>query len=192
MKSPVTVLVALVFVGSLGLGCPAGIALAEDVVSHTPPYIDDCSDAAFRASHGLALPLNAMESCNAALNDALLSPKDRASLYVNRAVIFHIKHNLESAERDLDDAMRIMPQLPEIWVNLGALRISQKRNKEAVVALNRSLELGLQDAEVAYYNRALARENLGDVRGAYQDLKMAESLAPDCFATLESSGLALV
>jgi Flp pilus assembly protein TadD len=64
-------------------------------------------------------------------------------------------------------------------MNRGAVLIAENRPEEAIAALDRSLELGTPEPERALYDRALARERLGDVTGAYYDLLKAAQLNPN-------------
>ena len=42
-----------------------------------------------------------------------------------------------------------------------------------------AITLGMSDRlQLAYFNRGMARENLGDIRGAYYDYKRASDLDP--------------
>ena len=54
-----------------------------------------------------------------------------------------------------------------------------KRYKEALVDINKGIALGAKRPHIAYYDRAIADEALGDIRGAYEDYKKAVELEPD-------------
>ena len=49
----------------------------------------------------------------------------------------------------------------------------------AVAAITEALSLGVREPHKAYFNRAGAREALGDVRGAYEDYSTALEIQPD-------------
>ena len=49
----------------------------------------------------------------------------------------------------------------------------------AFASLNRAIELDSADLFAAYYNRAIAREQTGDVTGAYYDFQKSLELKPD-------------
>jgi hypothetical protein len=48
-----------------------------------------------------------------------------------------------------------------------------------VADIDRGLQLGLATPEQAYYHRAIAREQLNDLRGAYLDYRRAAEMKPD-------------
>ena len=51
-------------------------------------------------------------------------------------------------------------------------------NGTSPISLNRAIELDTNDLFAAYYNRAIARENTGDVPGAYYDFQRSLELKP--------------
>ena len=119
------------------------------------------------------------ETCNLALDTELLSPRDRAGTYVNRGIIKLRRTEYTSAKHDFDRAVGLKPDLGEIYVNRGAAMIGMRRYQEGLSDLNRALELGLEEIEKAYFNRALAYEGLDDMRSAYFDYQKALELKPD-------------
>ena len=62
---------------------------------------------------------------------------------------------------------------------LAAALIGLQRFSEAVSDSDRGIALNPKEPEKAYFNRATARELLGDLEGAYHDYARAAELAPD-------------
>ena len=60
----------------------------------------------------------------------------------------------------------------------GAAFVGTSRYGEGLSQIDQGLALGVKDPEKAYYNRAIANENLGDVTAAYRDYSKAAELAP--------------
>jgi tetratricopeptide (TPR) repeat protein len=136
---------------------------------------EDCYKAALHeASDGPSLEL-----CTRALSDEPLTPKDRASTFINRGVILISRRAYEAAAADFDSALRIKPGMAEAYVNRGAARLGQKRYAEALSDLDRGLELGAKEPQKAWYDKGLAHEGLGDVKAAYFDYRKASDLKPD-------------
>jgi tetratricopeptide (TPR) repeat protein len=135
----------------------------------------DCSHAALA---GLA-DRKSEEVCNLALETELLSPRDRAGTYVNRGIIKLRRMEWTQAKFDFDRAVGLKPDLGEIYVNRGAAMIGMRRYQEGLNDLNKSLELGVEESEKAYYNRALAFEGLDDMKAAYFDYQKALELKPE-------------
>lgn len=134
----------------------------------------DCSIEALAGRHDN----DVLHICDLALEGQILERSDRAKTFVNRAVVYFWRNNHRAAERDLASAERLMPQLPEVYINRGALWVKQRRFAEAVAEIDRGLALGPIEPEKAYFNRALARQGMSDIRGAYLDFRRASLLKP--------------
>ena len=134
-----------------------------------------CSE---QAKAGIATPVS-LENCTLAILAEMLSGRSLAATYLNRGVMFLDMGNYGSAMRDFDEAQAIQPDMGEAYVNRGAALIGLKRNREALDEINRGLALDPEEPEKAYGNRALAKWNLDDLRGAYDDFMKAHELKPD-------------
>lgn len=118
--------------------------------------------------------------CSQALEAESLSRRDRAATHVNRGIIHMQARDLPRAIADYEAAIRLEPKLAEAHVNLGiALLHSGGRDREAVAALTRGLEMNPSRPEVAFYSRAVANELLGNVRAAYEDYQAAAAARPE-------------
>ena len=126
----------------------------------------------------------AEEICTSALEDEALSMRDRAATYVNRGVI---RSNLRLPSRALGDYERSLgfasylenAELGIAYVGRASVLNAMGHYSEALESANKGLSLGTLRPEVAYYNRALAEERLGNVKAAYYDYKEALKVVPD-------------
>jgi tetratricopeptide (TPR) repeat protein len=164
-----------------GLGLVAATAVlwtagqAEAAVTVTGDgFAKACSEAAKAGQSAYSYE----EICTAALGD-LLPARDRAGTYVNRGIIKLRRKAYAEAIKDFDTAIRYQPDLAETYVNRGAADIGLHQFAEGVTDLNKALELGVQEPEKAYYNRAVAYEWMDNVKAAYLDYQKAIELAPD-------------
>jgi len=123
-------------------------------------------------------PFEAFDICTKALANQEMSVRDRAATYINRSVIRLRVHDYSGAITDCDLSIARYPSLGEAFVNRGAALINLNKPQEALEALNKAIELGLDKVHLAYYNRGLAREKLNDSSGAYNDYKKALELDP--------------
>lgn len=80
---------------------------------------------------------------------------------------------------DFDAVLEVMPKSPEAHVNRGAALVMVGKPGQAVGAFTTALQLGVREPHKAYFNRANAREALGDIRGAYEDYNTALAIKPD-------------
>ncbi len=120
-----------------------------------------------------------LATCDLALREEPLDQLRRAATFVNRGIIHMRRKAWDLAQSDFDDALRRKPELGEGWVNRGALMIGTRRFAEGLADTNRGLELGIEEPEKAYYNRAIAYEGLGDTTAAYYDYSQALALSPE-------------
>ena len=135
----------------------------------------ECSRAALGGESALRFE----QQCTMALDSELLSLRDRAGTYVNRGILKLRRHEFASAQFDFNRAIETQPKLGEAYVNRGAAAVGAKRYADGLIDLNKALELGIDEPEKAYYNRALAFEGLDDMKSAYLDYRKAVELKPD-------------
>lgn len=136
---------------------------------------EDCSKLALA---GVA-SAQSVEVCDLALEQEDLVRSDRAKTYINRAVMHLRRGALARCRTDLASAERLAPEIPEIYINRGALLIYEKRYTESIAEIDRGLAMNPIEPEKAYFNRGLAREGLNDAKGAYLDYRKASQLKPD-------------
>ena len=117
--------------------------------------------------------------CTLALDSELLSLRDRAGTYVNRGVLKLRRKEFASAQFDFNRAIQAQPNLGEAYINRGAAAVGSRRFAEGLVDLNKAIELGVDEPEKAYYNRALAYEGLDNMKAAYFDYQKAIELKPE-------------
>jgi tetratricopeptide (TPR) repeat protein len=134
-----------------------------------------CYQAARAGSSGLA----ALRDCDAALDDFSLNDADRAATFTNRGVLRLQRREAPAALADFDASLALDASRGEPHVNRGAALILLGRAQDAISAIDAGLALGTADPHEAYFNRAIAREELGDVVGAYRDYSRAAALAPE-------------
>ena len=119
-----------------------------------------------------------IQACSAAL-DATSDSDMRAALLANRAYIRLRMADYPGTVADADASLSLAPDLPAANLNRGAGLIGLGRYQEALPSLEKAVSLSSGDKlKLAYYNRGIAREHLGDINGAYFDYKKAADLDP--------------
>lgn len=118
--------------------------------------------------------------CSLALATSDLSPRDRAATHVNRSVLQLAARRARDALADSDAALELQPDMVPAAVNRGAALIMLDRPAEARAALDAALRTADgRDLLAGLFNRAIAREAMGDVGGAYADLSRIAEIDPD-------------
>jgi len=167
-------IVRLVLISGFAAMLATAASAQVTVFSGASSQATSCSLA---ARHGTATP-QSVDTCTFAIRNELLADHDLAGTHVNRAVLYMRTMQWTRALDDLNIALSIDPRMGEALVNRGALLIAQKRFAEGIAEIDRGLALHPEEPERAYYNRALAKEGLDDVKGAYYDYLRAAELAP--------------
>jgi tetratricopeptide (TPR) repeat protein len=139
---------------------------------------ESLASACYRSSVQGIGTWDALEECDRALEEGMLDRPDTASTLVNRGVVKMYLSDFRGAESDFDKALSIDPNSPEAHLNKGFLRLRAKDYRAAVPLFDRSIEGRTLKPALAHYARALAQEELGNVRAAYNDLVKARDLAP--------------
>jgi tetratricopeptide (TPR) repeat protein len=140
--------------------------------------VHECSIAAIAAQDRGAGTDGDLAACDMAVR---LSKDDRSHLAValtNRSVIHLMRKEYDATIADTTVALGWDNKLPEALVNRGVAQMLAGRPKEAVIDLTAGLNLGPANLERVYFNRAMAREDSGDLVGAYLDYRKASELAP--------------
>jgi tetratricopeptide (TPR) repeat protein len=125
-------------------------------------------------------PQKAMEICNLALTNETLKRRDKAATYTNRGILHMRAGNNTKAMWDYENSLRLMPDLKEAKVNLGAALYNLARYPEALAALNEGVGSESENARtIGFYNRGLTHEKLGNLQSAYEDYRQALRMKPD-------------
>ncbi|HAE95366.1 MULTISPECIES: tetratricopeptide repeat protein [Hyphomonas] len=160
---------------ALLLGFGASPALAQVVVLGGG-IAKDCYEA---AKFETVSPREGAETCTRAIEHEAMTPSNRAATYTNRGVL-HMRAGLyQKALSDYEKAKKIRPETGETYLNEGAAFIFLEDYSSALASLDKAIALNSSDLYAAYYNRALAKEKLADIEGAYFDFKTALELKPD-------------
>jgi tetratricopeptide (TPR) repeat protein len=169
MRLGTAVLLSTLFIPS---GAFAAISVIGGSIAH------GCYQAAMRGG-----TLANEQICTLALDDISLSLRNRAATYVNRGVVRTGLRRFEAALSDYDQAIAMGQRLSPVdlaitHVDRASVLNAVGRYNEAIEDANKGLSLGTPKPEIAYYNRALAEDYLGNFRAAYYDYKQALALAP--------------
>ncbi|HTP77248.1 MAG TPA: hypothetical protein VMJ73_09735 [Rhizomicrobium sp.] len=119
-----------------------------------------------------------LQYCNEALAGAL-SKDDRAATYINRGVLELLEMKVNAAQDDFNAGLALNDGLGEGYVDRGATLIAQKKYSEAIADINKGISLGSKQPQLAYFDRAMANEALGNLRAAYDDYRQSLVIAPD-------------
>ena len=134
----------------------------------------------FEAADSPMLPSNRdVQRCDSALADEALSRHDMVATHVNRGILRLRRGQVPAAIADFDTAIQMDPTQPESYLNKGAALMRLDNPVEALQLFTIALERNTRRPAIAHFGRAIANEELGNVRDAYRDYQRASELEPD-------------
>lgn len=142
-------------------------------------YARDCFMSASIAAKIFYSSSDEVDNCDFALNFSTLTLKDRAATFTNRGIIYMAVGDYRSAIKDYQAALRLKPDLGEIYVNIGNVYFMGKVFEKAIEEYSVAIEKETSQMHVAYINRAMAYESMGDFDNAEIGYRTAIELAPD-------------
>lgn len=154
-------------------------ALATTAYASTKVYGSGLATTCSKLAIAGVFDRQTLATCDLALETEALGRSDAAKTHVNRGIILLRREQFNKAADDFARAERLMPGLAEIYVNRGVVLIRQKKWTEALAQLDKGISMGPDELEKAHYNRAIVREQVDDIRGAYMDYLKASQLAPE-------------
>jgi tetratricopeptide (TPR) repeat protein len=121
---------------------------------------------------------DSIANCTEALAGRM-TEADRTATLANRAIIETAAGNEKAALADFNEALSRDPQLANVYVNRGTALLKVGSFNDARADFDLAIALGADNPAVAYFDRGIAEEKLGNVSAAYHDYKQAQNLAPD-------------
>lgn len=102
-------------------------------------------------------------------------------------LIYFRQQKFEAAEAEFMKAIELRPKMSEAFVNLGSLRLAQKRYKEAIPVLEKALANPLYlYPERIHNNMGLAYAATGQNKEAEKQFKKAMQLEPEFFLATQN------
>jgi tetratricopeptide (TPR) repeat protein len=134
--------------------------------------------ACYEAAEAQNITAHSLNICDRALAEEALVANDRAATLVNRGIIRMRRGSLAQAEADFDAALVLNSAESEAWLNKAVLYARYRDSRDALPFVAKALELGTRHPEIAYFVRAMAYEDSGNIPAAYRDFQRARNLAP--------------
>jgi tetratricopeptide (TPR) repeat protein len=133
-------------------------------------------------------PSDGVAACTQALDQTAMSIRDHAATFVNRGILYSRLGKPDLALSDYNDGLALNPDMGEGYVDRGATYIVLRRYEDALQDIDKGIAMNSNRLQVAYYDRGLVQEAMGNIRGAYEDFKKAVEIQPNF--TLASEQLA--
>lgn len=167
---------AALAVATLAAGSPARAMESVSVLGTDPAAT--CATAAAEAIRSSAVVAGGLAACDDAIKHSASTRSELAADYLNRSVLRLVAQDYARAISDDTLALNLNGDLPEAFINRGVALSAQKRFADAVDDFGHALTLNPQHPSQVYFDRGLAREDLGDLKAAYLDYLKAAQLDP--------------
>jgi tetratricopeptide (TPR) repeat protein len=138
---------------------------------------DSCASASIVAQGNGSVSDRDLANCTLAIKLAHYDGA-RAEALNNRSVLHYARGEYDAALADNTAALKLDDSMAEAIVNRGSIFLVQHRPQAAAENFNRALTFNPAHPEKVYFNRAMAREDMGDLGGAYADYAQAAKLDP--------------
>jgi tetratricopeptide (TPR) repeat protein len=138
---------------------------------------DSCAAASAAAQESGKTTDAAVANCARAAKIAF-GDTERAEILNNLSVLHYVRADYSAALTENTAALKLNDRLAEAIVNRGSIYMMQHRPQAAAANFDHALAFNPAHPEKVYFNRALAREDMGDLNGAYADYAQAARLAP--------------
>jgi tetratricopeptide (TPR) repeat protein len=139
----------------------------------------NCSQAAIVVSRNIPTLRAGIETCTRALEYGQLNRRDRAATLVNRGIVLTSDGKYPDALADYNEALSLLPDLPEPFVGRGNLMFLAGRYDLAIVEYDKALSMQLEKRHLGLYNRGLAYVRQSMPSAAEADFREALALAPE-------------
>jgi tetratricopeptide (TPR) repeat protein len=179
-------LAAAAFGAALGAAAPSG-AGPRDYIGRTGDRVivlgESYAARCYRHARFGRTDREALVDCDIALEHET-SGVDPAISHVNRGIVRAARGDLEGALEDYQAAALSQPDLSEAHVNAARTYATLGQWRESESAFNRAIALvsetdAVDTLRVLHFDRAIAREELGDYAGAFEDYSRAAELGPE-------------
>ena len=164
------------FASAIFLAALLGPAAAAQTIVLGTSKARSCYESALTGNPGTR---SALGICREAITDPVISVRNRAATHANLGILLVRAGDLDTALDHYDQAIRLKDDMGQAYINRATLRMEHLGDMvQAEADYSRAIDLGGTDMHIAYFGRGLAREQLGDLPGAYQDLTTALDLRP--------------
>ena len=123
----------------------SGVAQAEGPAEPTPEAAQ-ATDPRQLCLGPASTPDERVKGCSAVIESGQVQGSLLAATYAQRGFVFTLKRNLEQAQKDLDQAIKIAPDYAEAYVNRANFWTVSNQPERAIADAERALKLSFAPA----------------------------------------------
>ena len=160
----------------------SGVARAEGPAEPAPEAAQ-AADPRQLCLGPASTPDERVKGCSAVIESGQVQGSLLAAAYAQRGFVFTLKRNLEQAQKDLDQAIKVAPDYAEAYVNRANFWTVSNQPERAIADAERALKLAPK-APLAYFVRAGGEAKLGQYDNAIADYTEVLRLNPNAGASV--------
>ena len=158
-------------------GAPVMAQEAITILGISP--LQQCANAAATAQRlGKADNLD-IDLCSDAIARSWTTEGELATGYRNRGILRLTRHELDLAVADFTRAIKADPRYASAYNDRGVAYSMMHRAADATRDYTMALKLSPPNPDQVYFNRAMAYEDQGNLKLAYEDYRQAADLNPN-------------
>ena len=138
-----------------------------------------CAAAVEAASRSGTVTDAATQTCQQALGWAHFVPDELGPVLSNNGVLHLIRGDYQAALTDFNAALRAGAEASSTLNDRGLAEAGLHQYQAAVDSYGQALAKATANQERIYFNRAMAQEDLGNLKAAFLDYRKANELAPN-------------
>ena len=139
----------------------------------------DCYLAAASAAAKFSANQENLATCTRALDHEILTRTDKARTLINRGIVLTALEKYQDALADYNAASVLEPDMPEAFISRGNLWYLAEKYQRAADEYSKAMKMDFSRMHIAFYNRGISNEKLGNKDAAIADIKEALKLQPD-------------
>jgi tetratricopeptide (TPR) repeat protein len=152
-----------------------GTAQADNLVVTGNPVASECYRATLLPD---SMAEASIPTCTEALNTGRTGRKERASVLVNRGILYNHIGEYETALADFESALELVSNFPEALINRGNAYFYTGQVDRAISDYDQAIQRRSSKKHTAYFNRGLANESQKQHEAAFADFVKATELKP--------------
>lgn len=151
------------------------------------PFVNAASSTSIGASDAqrcyeesrLPLSMQGVDYCTEAIRSREMTRRDLAATYSNRGIILAANGRYQDALDDHNEALSIVPDLAQAFVNRGNVFYHLRDFEAALEDFDRAIELGARPTHIPWYNRGITLLKMQRKEDAADAFRRGLEIAPD-------------
>ncbi len=139
----------------------------------------NCYTAAILSTRTKSASETDIDNCTLAITKGNLKKAHKAATFLNRGIIYSSLSNFDQAMADYEQAKELTPRKGEVYLNIGNINYIDGDYNKAIAEYSTAIKYKVKARYVAYTNRGMSYQKLGQLNEAEENYRKALSLSPN-------------